>query len=385
MQKLPVSEEFALKQTAPKIAGSGVIIGGDKVISAYDLVEQMEYLYVRVVKAKELPGKDVTGTCDPYVEVRVGNYRGVTKHFEKKSNPEWNLVFAFSQDQLQASHVEIVVKDKDVVVDDFIGRVSFEVSDIPRRVPPDSPLAPQWYKLEEKKGEKSKKGEIMVAIWKGSQADEAFSDAWHSDAAAVGSEGVSRIRGKVYLSPKLWYLRVNVIQCQDLLPSDKTRQPEVCVKVILGNQAMKTRLSHIRSVNPTWNEDLVFVVAEPFEEPLILTVEDRVGAGKDEVLGRCLILLNTVAKRLDNKPVPAKWHNLEKHIGVDVQKKETKFSSKIHLRISLDGGYHVLDESTHYSSDYRPSSKLLWKSSIGLLELGIISATGLPMKSKDGR
>lgn len=386
MQKLPVSEEFALKQTAPKIAGSGVIIGGDKVISAYDLVEQMEYLYVRVVKAKELPGKDVTGSCDPYVEVRVGNYRGVTKHFEKKSNPEWNLVFAFSQDQLQASHVEIVVKDKDVVVDDFIGRVSFEVADIPRRVPPDSPLAPQWYKLEEKKGEKSKKGEIMVAIWKGSQADEAFSDAWHSDAAAVGSEGVSRIRGKVYLSPKLWYVRVNVIQCQDLLPSDKTRLPEACVKVILGNQAMKTRLSHMRSVNPSWNEDLVFVVAEPFEEPLIITVEDRVGAGKEEVLGRCLILLHTVAKRLDNKPVPAKWHNLEKHLGVDVQKKETKFSSKIHLRISLDGGYHVLDESTHYSSDYRPSSKLLWKSSIGLLELGIISATGLPpMKSKDGR
>ncbi|KAG8389052.1 hypothetical protein BUALT_Bualt02G0189200 [Buddleja alternifolia] len=380
MEKFPVSEEFALKQTSPKIAGSGVIIGGDKVISAYDLVEQMEYFYVRVVKAKELPAKDVTGSCDPYVEVKLGNYKGITKHFEKKSNPEWKLVFAFAQDQLQASHIEVVVKDKDIVLDDFIGRLSFDLVDIPRRVPPDSPLAPQWYKLEDKKGEKLKKGEIMLALWKGTQADEAFSDAWHSDAAAVGSDGISRIRGKVYLSPRLWYLRVNIIQCQDLIPSDKNRPPEVYAKVVCGNQALKTKI--LKNVNPSWNEDLVFVVGEPFEEPLVITVED-----KGEILGKCVMLLNGVSRRLDNKPVSAKWHNLEKHFLVEGEsKKESKFSSKIHLRVSLDGGYHVLDESTYYSSDYRPTSKMLWKSSIGVLELGIISATGLsPMKSKDGR
>ncbi|KAL8547861.1 hypothetical protein ACS0TY_007251 [Phlomoides rotata] len=371
-------EDFALKQTAPKIgAGAGVISGGDRFNATYDLVEQMEYFYVRIVKAKELPGG-----CDPYVEVKLGNYKGVTKHFEKKANPEWNLVFAFSQEQLQASFLEIVVKDKDVVKDDFIGRATFEVVDIPRRVPPDSPLAPQWYKLEDKKGEKLHKGgEIMLALWKGTQADEAFSDAWHSDAATVASEGVSRIRGKVYLSPRLWYLRVNVIQCQDLVPGDKSRPPEVCVKAILGNQALRSKISSVKSVNPCWNEDLVFVVAEPFEEPLVISVDN-----KEEMLGRCLILLNSVHRRLDNKAVPARWHNLEKHSLVEGMKKETKFSSKIHLRLSLDGGYHVLDESTCYSSDYRPSSKLLWKSGIELLELGIIGATGLPpMKSRDGR
>ncbi|KAL3519201.1 hypothetical protein ACH5RR_021790 [Cinchona calisaya] len=377
--KLPQAEEFALKETAPKIAGSGAIIDGDKLTCTYDLVEQMQYLYVRLVKARDLPPKDVTGSCDPYVEVKVGNYKGVTKHFEKKSNPEWNYVFAFSQDKLQASFVEVVVKDKDVVLDDFIGRITFDFTEIPRRVPPDSPLAPQWYRLEDKKGDKLRHGEIMLAVWKGTQADEAFPDAWHSDAAAVGREGVSKIRGKVYLSPKLWYLRVNIIECQDLIPSDKSRPPEVCVKVVLGNQALRTKI--VKSVNPMWNEDLVFVVAERFEEQLLMTVED-----KGEVLGRCLILLNTVHRRLDNKAVPSKWHNLEKHSVLETEKKEVKFASKIHLRISLDGGYHVFDESTHYSSDLRPTSKQLWKSSIGLLELGIISATGLSsMKSKDGR
>ncbi|KAF5447849.1 hypothetical protein F2P56_033368 [Juglans regia] len=385
MQKPPQPQDFALKETSPNI-GAGAITG-DKLSCAYDLVEQMQYLYVRVVKAKELPGKDVTGSCDPYVEVKLGNYKGVTKHFEKKSNPEWNQVFAFSKERLQASVLEVVVKDKDVVLDDLIGRVMFELNDIPKRIPPDSPLAPQWYRLEDRKGDKITKGELMLAVWMGTQADEAFPDAWHSDAAAVGPEGVANIRSKVYLSPKLWYVRVNVIEAQDLVPGDKSRYPEVFVKVVLGKQIMRTRTSPSKTINPVWNEDLLFVVAEPFEEPLILTVEDRVAPNKDEILGKCMIRLQNVQRRLDHKPVNTRWFNLEKHVVVEgEQKKEIKFASRIHTRICLDGGYHVLDESTHYSSDLRPTAKQLWRPSIGIFELGIISAHGLmPMKTKDGR
>lgn len=384
MQKPQQPIEFALKETSPKI-GAGAVTS-DKLSCTYDLVEQMQYLYVRVVKAKDLPGKDITGTCDPYVEVKLGNYKGVTKHFEKKSNPEWNQVFAFSKERIQASVLEVVLKDHDVVLDDFMGRIMFELNDIPKRVPPDSPLAPQWYRLEDRKGDKVK-GELMLAVWMGTQADEAFPDAWHSDAATVGPEGVALIRSKVYLSPKLWYVRVNVIEAQDLVPSDKTRYPEVFVKVILGNQALRTRTSQIKGINPMWNEDLLFVVAEPFEEHLILTVEDRVGSNKDEILGKCMIPLHNIQRRLDHKPVNTRWFNLEKHMIVEgEQKKETKFASRIHLRLCLDGGYHVLDESTHYSSDLRPTAKQLWKSSIGILELGVISAHGLTqMKTKDGR
>ncbi|KAF4356367.1 multiple C2 domain and transmembrane region protein 5 [Cannabis sativa] len=379
MQKPPQAVDFALKETSPKI-GAGAITG-DKLSCTYDLVEQMQYLYVRVVKAKDLPGKDVTGSCDPFVEVKLGNYKGVTKYFEKKSNPEWNQCFAFSKERIQASTLEVVVKDKDVVIDDIIGRVMFELNDIPKRVPPDSPLAPQWYRLEDRKGSKAK-GELMLAVWMGTQADEAFPEAWHSDAASVSTDGVANIRSKVYLSPKLWYVRVNVIEAQDLQPGDKTRYPEVFVKAVLGNQALRTRTSPSKSINPMWNEDLMFVVAEPFEEPLILSVED-----KGEVLGKCLIPLQNVQKRLDHKPVNTRWFNLERYIMVDgEQKKDTKFASRIHLRICLDGGYHVLDESTHYSSDLRPTAKQLWRPSIGIFELGVISAMGLmPMKTKDGR
>lgn len=380
----PPQDDFSLKETNPHLGGGKV--AGDKLTSTYDLVEQMQYLYVRVVKAKDLPSMDITGGCDPYVEVKLGNYKGTTRHFEKNSNPEWNQVFAFSKERIQASFLEVTVKDKDVVKDDFIGRFMFDLNEIPKRVPPDSPLAPQWYRLEDKKGDKGR-GELMLAVWWGTQADEAFPEAWHSDAATVsGTDALANIRSKVYLSPKLWYLRVNVIEAQDLVPSDKGRFPEVYVKAILGTQALRTRVSQSRTINPLWNEDLMFVAAEPFEEPLILSVEDRVGPNKDEVLGKCPISLQYIDRRLDHRPINSRWFNLEKHIMVEGEKKREKFSSRIHLRICLEGGYHVLDESTHYSSDLRPTAKQLWKPSIGVLELGILSAQGLmPMKVKDGR
>ncbi|KAI4383682.1 hypothetical protein MLD38_009490 [Melastoma candidum] len=385
MAKAPQVVDFSLKETKPKIGLESS--SADKMASTYDLVEQMQYLFVHVVKARDLPGGVASGSCDPYVEVKMGNYKGVTKQFEKRSNPEWNQVFAFAKERIQASVVEVTVKDKAVLVDDQIGKVAFDVNDIPKRVPPDSPLAPQWYRLEDQRGEKIEQGELMLAVWMGTQADEAFSHAWHSDAASVVGETIAHVRSKVYLSPRLWYLRLNVIEAQDLVPSDKSRPPEFFVKVVLGNQVLKTKISPSKTVNPSWNEDLLFVAAEPFDEPIVLTVENKLGANKEEILGRCLIPVRSVATRIDIKPVPSKWYNLEKHLIVaGEQKKEVKFASRIHLRICLEGGYHVTDESAHHSSDHRPSSKRLWKSAIGILELGILSANGLiPIKTRDGK
>ncbi|KAI3468747.1 hypothetical protein Pfo_025410 [Paulownia fortunei] len=386
--------DYALKETSPFLGG-GRIVGGRVIrtdrtaVGTYDLVEKMHFLFVRVVKARELPAMDITGSLDPYVEVKIGNYKGVTKHIEKQQNPMWNVVFAFSRERMQASVLEVVVKDKDLVKDDFVGFVRFDLNEVPMRVPPDSPLAPEWYRLEDKKGEKIK-GELMLAVWIGTQADEAFPDAWHSDAATpIDSSAAASalIRSKVYHAPRLWYVRVNVVEAQDLVPSEKTRFPDAYVKAQIGNQVMRTKPVQARNFNPLWNEDLFFVAAEPFEDHLILTVEDRVAPGKDEIIGRVIIPLNMVEKRADDRIIHSRWFNLEKPVLVDVdQLKKEKFSSRLHLRVCLDGGYHVLDESTHYSSDLRPTAKQLWKPPIGVLELGILNAVGLhPMKTRDGK
>ncbi|CAI9100791.1 OLC1v1037964C1 [Oldenlandia corymbosa var. corymbosa] len=392
-------DDYKIKDTNPQLGerwphggvrGGGGWISSDRVPSTYDLVEQMHYLYVRVVKAKDLPPNPVTGSCDPYVEVKLGNYKGKTQRFEKKTNPEWHQVFAFSKEKIQSSVLEVFVRDREMVArDDYIGRVLFDMNEVPTRVPPDSPLAPQWYRLEDRQGNSKIRGEIMLAVWMGTQADEAFPESWHADAATVQGEGVYSVRSKVYVSPKLWYLRVNIIEAQDVESQDKSQLPQVIVKAQVGNQVLKTKLCPNRTTNPFWNEDLIFVAAEPFEEQLVLTVENKISSSKDEVVGRKNLPLNIFERRLDHRPVHSSWFNLEK-FGFGVleadKRHELKFSTRIHIRACLEGGYHVLDESTMYISDQRPTARQLWKQPIGILEVGILSAQGLQkMKTREGR
>ncbi|CAA3019833.1 ft-interacting 1 [Olea europaea subsp. europaea] len=244
--------DYGLVETRPPLAAKLGYWGWDKISSTYDLVEQMNFLYVHVVKAKDLPVMDISGSLDPYVEVKVGNYKGVTKHFEKNQN-------------------------------------SFDIVEVPVRVPPDSPLAPQWYKLENKKGEKISHGEIILAIWMGTQADEAFREAWHFDAHNVSQLSLTSTRSK-------------------------------------------------------WNEGLIFVASEPFDEYIILSVEDRIGPGKDEVLGILIIPVREVPQRVDTPKLPnPRWHALHKPSVAEEEgkkKKEPKFASRILLRLSIDAGYH---------------------------------------------
>lgn len=237
----------------------------------------------------------------------------------------------------------------------------------------------------------------MLSIWFGTQADEAFAEAWHSKSANVNFDGFCSIKSKVYLSPRLWYLRVSIIEAQDIVLGKKgpimISFPELFVKVQVGNQVLRTRIaqpSSLRSLyNPYWNDEMKFVVAEPIDDYLLVSVEDKVGPGRDEVVGRVLLPMIAIEKRTDEKPMVSRWFNLDNNHfnnAAEESKMITRFGSRIHLWVSLDGGYRVLDEATMYSSDLKPTDKRLWKPHIGVLEMGILGATGLmPMKIKEGK
>ncbi|KAJ4775619.1 C2 calcium/lipid-binding plant phosphoribosyltransferase family protein [Rhynchospora pubera] len=379
-------QDFSIKETHPRLGGAATE-PGDKTSATYDLVEQMQYLYVRVVRARDLYSGGTIGG-ETHAEVKLGNYRGVTR---PHSSHYWDQVFAFSRDSIQSSVVEIFVKERDRS-DDFIGRIMFDLSEVPRRVPPDSTLAPQWYRLEDKKGDKSRTGELMVSVWFGTQADEAFAEAWHSKAAGVHGDGLGSIKSKVYVAPKLWYLRVTILEAQDLMPVDKNtammnRYPEIFAKAQVGNQLLRTRVAPVIAnrgpSNPVWKEDLLFVVAEPFDDVLMVSIEDRVGPGRDDLLGRFVVPVSAIERRWNDKQVQSRWFPLDRGQNAPGV---TRFGSRVHLRLSLDGGYHVLDESTMYSSDLRATAKQLWAPHVGVLELGILGASGLmPMKVRDGK
>lgn len=367
---------------APKIISRKPPGDPSERIPAYDLVEPMRYLFLRILKARNL------AHCEgPYVKIRTSSHLvrtnpGSIRPGEPPSNPEWHQVFALGHNKNENSNSTLEISVWESSSKKFLGGVCFDLSDVPVRDPPDSPLAPQWYHLEGDGGGPvggQISGDIQLSVWIGTQADDAFPEAWSSDAP---STHVAHTRSKVYQSPKLWYLRITVLEAQDLhiapnLPP--LTAPEVRVKAQLGFQSLRTRRGSMSHHNPAfhWNEDLVFVAGEPLEDTLIILVEDR--TTKDPaLLGHVVIPVGSIEQRIDERHVAAKWYGLEGGPG-------GAYCGRIQLRMCLEGGYHVLDEAAHVCSDFRPTAKQLWKPAIGILELGILGARGLlPMKSKGG-
>ena len=172
-----------------------------------------------------------------------------------------------------------------------------------------------------------------------------------------------------------------MIQAQDLVLRDKNmKDPEIFVKATFGIVVVRSKVSPKKNVNPTWNEDIMFVAAEPFDDSLVLSVENKLHPKNEESvsLARYVMALSNVQKRMNNAPASSKWYNLDMLGELKTGKKQVKFASKLNMMISLDGGYYVLDECTQCSSDLRPTAKPSWRLVIGVLHLGILKATGLP-------
>uniref|UniRef100_A0ACD5XA47 Uncharacterized protein n=1 Tax=Avena sativa TaxID=4498 RepID=A0ACD5XA47_AVESA len=360
--------------------------------ASYDLVDRVPYLFVRLLKAKH---HQDGGSKQPlYAQLSIGAHTVRTR--AAASAGEWDQVFAFHKASLTASSLEVTLHEEakkpekegePTPEDAHLGFVSFDLQEVPKRSPPDSALAPQWYTLEGHAEDGTATCDVMLAVWVGTQVDEAFQEAWQSDSGG----NLVHTRSKAYLSPKLWYLRLSVIQAQDLrlpLPPDaKAKQfgpafPELCVKAQLGAQVFKTGRIALGSAaagasNPSWNEDLLFVAAEPFDPFLTVAVEN-VFSG--QLVGQARVPLSSVHRRSDDRAEPpSRWLNL---CGDEVR----PYAGRVHVRVCLEGGYHVLDEAANVASDVRAASKQLSKPPVGMLEVGIRGASNLvPMKiAKDG-
>ncbi|KAL5217414.1 hypothetical protein ABZP36_018098 [Zizania latifolia] len=359
--------------------------------TSYDLVDRVPYLFVRLLKAKHHGSGDMQPL---YAQLSIGTHTVKTR--AATNSGEWDQVFAFHKDSLTATSLEVTVHEvakkpaaegEPIPQDANLGYVSFDLQEVPKRSPPDSALAPQWYTLEGHAIDGTAACDVMLAVWVGTQVDEAFQEAWQSDSGGH----LVHTRSKAYLSPKLWYLRLSVIQAQDLrlpAPSDAKAKPlgptfpELYVKAQLGAQVFKTCRVALGSAaagtsNPSWNEDLLFVAAEPFDPFLTVVVEDIFSG---QPVGQARVPLSTVHRRSDDRvEPPSRWLNL-------CGDENRPYAGRVHVRVCLEGGYHVLDEAANVASDVRAASKQLSKPPVGMLEVGVRGAANLvPMKiAKDG-
>ena len=106
-------EDFAIKETTPNIpAMNGSMLLG----TALDIVEQMDFLFVKVFNARGFIAYDgpyianPQVVVNPYVVVKVGRYKVATKYL--KPSLDRAETFAFKEEQINSDEeVEILLKD----------------------------------------------------------------------------------------------------------------------------------------------------------------------------------------------------------------------------------------------------------------------------------
>ncbi|XP_013792406.1 synaptotagmin-10-like [Limulus polyphemus] len=258
----------------------------------------VEGLIVRVLQARDLPAKDLSGTSDPYLKLYLlpdRKKKFQTRVHRKNLNPVFNETFVFGAtcNQLKSRTLQFSVYDFDRFSrHDLIGQVLVkgleEICDINYEVEytMDILCVPP---------EKKDLGEIMLSL--------------------------------CYL-PTAGRLTITVIKARYLKAMDITGSSDPYVKVYLMCQGkrIKKKKTTVKkeSLNPVYNEALVFdVPAENIDDvSLLVKVLDYDRVGTNEIMGCCAIGSGCIGLGRDHwiemienprKPV-AQWYPLAENM-----------------------------------------------------------------------
>ncbi|XP_046895332.1 synaptotagmin-6 [Hypomesus transpacificus] len=257
----------------------------------YDYEE--EALIVNILKAFDLPAKDICGSSDPYVKVYLlpDRKKFQTRVHRKTLNPTFDESFQFPvpYEELAIRKLHMSVFDFDRFSrHDMIGEVEvdnlFETSDLSRETV-------IWRDIQYATSESVDLGEIMFSL--------------------------------CYL-PTAGRLTLTVIKCRNLKAMDITgySDPYVKVSLICDGRRLKKKKTTIKknTLNPTYNEAIIFDIPPDSMDTVSLhiSVMDYDLVGHNEIIGVNRVGCNAEGLGRDHwnemlayprKPV-AHWHPL---------------------------------------------------------------------------
>ncbi|XP_037095570.1 synaptotagmin-6 [Syngnathus acus] len=252
-----------------------------------------EALLVNIIRAVDLPAKDLCGTSDPYVKIYLlpDRKKFQTRVHRKTLNPTFIESFQFPvpYDDLPNRKLHMSVFDFDRFSrHDMIGEVVmdnlFETSDLSRETN-------IWRDIEYATSESVDLGEIMFSL--------------------------------CYL-PTAGRLTLTVIKCRNLKAMDITgySDPYVKVSLICDGRRLKKKKTSIKknTLNPTYNEAIIFDIPPDSMDhvSLHISVMDYDLVGHNEVIGVMRVGCNAEGLGRDHwnemlayprKPI-AHWHPL---------------------------------------------------------------------------
>ena len=279
-------------------------------------------LVITVVRATGLRETD-GDSSDPFVKVECNNIKFRTRVEQRTVNPVWGEKFSFDVED-PSSHVSIVVQDKGIVRNEFMGMVNVPLEELAN-----------GQKIEESFTLVNKKGE-------------------EKQYSKVGKSRVSYLLGKVELELQ-WYDPLK--QVQEVSESEMCKRDQLEVRVLKGRhlRALDTvQATGIRSsdplvlmscsgkerqttcktqtVDPCWNELVLFDGIRYPSAVLKLELVDKDLVGHD-FMGQIEVPLSS----LEDGRMARRWFPLKNKMNC------VEFESRGHLGLQLQW----VDTSVH--------------------------------------
>ena len=111
-------------------------------------------LSINVLKAKKLEKSGLFGKVDPYVLLKLGEVKRMSKPVKNNHDPEWNFNATFDIDRNAPKHIMLEVYDDDLGKDDLLGTANIEL----RQILETDNFATHWYPLQN-----CKSGEVLLS------------------------------------------------------------------------------------------------------------------------------------------------------------------------------------------------------------------------------
>nr|KAG5698270.1 hypothetical protein BaRGS_024077 [Batillaria attramentaria] len=262
--------------TGPIVEGVDFKLGRIQFGLMYDF--QNLTLTLRIIRAVQLPAKDVTGTSDPYVKILLlpdKKHKLLTKVKKRNLNPHWNECFLFEgwpHNKLLEKTLYLQVIDYDRFSrDDPIGETYIPLNEM------DLSQAPVvWKFLQPCKDTRGKLGELLLSLC---------------------------------YQPNIGRLTVIVMKAKELKAKDITgssglfslrsglkatsSDPYVKIWLHFGGTKIEKKKTNIkmRTLNPVYNESFIFEI--PWEKireaSLEISVMDFDKLGRNELIGKVIL------------------------------------------------------------------------------------------------
>ncbi|XP_070543600.1 multiple C2 and transmembrane domain-containing protein 1-like isoform X2 [Ptychodera flava] len=366
-QSLSLDNATASPSTSPPVSPTNTQAPEGKVN-----LQQYPFFLLEVIlrEGKDLAVRDKSGTSDPYVKFKIGNkqlYK--SRIIYKNLNPRWDESFTIPVESINDA-LSIKVYDYDRgASDDSMGSVSVDLTKLPA-----NKLKNMKLKLTE--GSKHEKlGHIVIdfkLIPKTQEEKEAYL------ARKGGMSGGKKLKTQSWSG----VVTITLLEGKNLIAMDEAGTSDPYVKFRLGNQKYKSK-TIARTTNPKWREQFDLYWFEDQSSVLEVAVFDHDVGSKDDLMGRCTVDLNALAKE--------KTHTIDAELEDD--------AGFVHFLLTISGtaGSETVSDLATFKLDPQARRAIVEKYGlknslkgikgwdVGWLQIKVIKAQGLTSADIGGK